>query len=396
MSFPLFAFTVPTVPGLRCPSSRSCTPRHVGVRQIRQRRLRPRAARIVTIAKAEDPSADQQQSPDTSEGQNGPSRTVLGRVIVEVFSLVVGALLLLVVVAWRVSQVISLNIWKALVWISNVRQLGKWAVSRMANVDSITIPVASFTRALRRFYGMAFDGFLHLENDSNAGAVLEVKSPTSVQDGVHQNTQDSAVDLHAVQDADYRQQATAVTGRRLILLRHAKTMWENETPDHDRVLSAKGKEEARLVGSELGRMAWLPDVVLCSDAVRTVQTLSLLDMPEQIPADTTCTESLYYAVTGEEMALALDEALGEKGFRENSTLMVVCHNPGCEELVEQLSGHRPEMGTGCAALLQYHVEETAQAADEDSFRIATQKKQWSLVEMIRPSLLSSTSASSIE
>lgn len=189
--------------------------------------------------------------------------------------------------------------------------------------------------------------------------------------------------------------------RRLILLRHAKTLWERnmDIPDHDRVLSTKGKEEARLVGSELVSRAWLPDAVLCSDAVRTVQTLRLLNVPEKDgQADTMCMESLYYAVTGEEMAVAVDNALGEKGFVDCSTLMVVCHNPGCEELVEQLTGHRPEMKTGCAALLQYPEkgERREEGGRDEPFRLVQQQSQWDLVEVLRPSVLAAVRSLSEE
>lgn len=209
--------------------------------------------------------------------------------------------------------------------------------------------------------------------------------------------------------------------RRLILLRHANTLWDRhtDTPDHDRVLSTRGKTEARVVGSELARLAWLPDVVLCSDAVRTVQTLSLLDIPEhpdiregpphertdaspssQQPR-TTCMESLYYAVTGDEMAMAVDNALGEHGFSGDATVMVVCHNPGCEELVEQLTGQRPEMATACAALLESVAKDGAVADKMDEGKLSkfevegereepftlgrTRVGDWRLLQVIKPS-----------
>lgn len=188
-------------------------------------------------------------------------------------------------------------------------------------------------------------------------------------------------------------EAGVTSGRRLILLRHAKTTWDkdSEIPDRDRVLSAKGKEEARLVGHELLKTAWLPDLVLCSDAVRTVQTLSLLDIPERDPASTVCTEALYYAVTGDEMAVAVDHTLGDNGFTDNTTLMVVCHNPGCEELVEQLTGHRLDLGTACAALLEYaYKSETGLEDSGGRMRLSPQRKRWTLARVIRPAALTSS------
>lgn len=169
------------------------------------------------------------------------------------------------------------------------------------------------------------------------------------------------------------------TGRRVILVRHAKTEWTDaaaariDVDDHARGLSVVGRYEASAVGSELRRLGWIPDTILCSDSVRTVQTLDLLlgmDSTE-IAAHATYTDTLYYAVSGEEMALAVDDALvvADVSLGDRTTLLIVCHNPGCEELVEQMTGHRPAMGTACAALLQ-QCENSGGDSDETVTRQA--------------------------
>ena len=61
--------------------------------------------------------------------------------------------------------------------------------------------------------------------------------------------------------------------RRLMLLRHAKT--ENDAPsgqDQDRRLDDRGRLDAAAVGGWIGRHPPLPDTVLVSTAVRTLQT----------------------------------------------------------------------------------------------------------------------------
>lgn len=240
----------------------------------------------------------------------------------------------------------------------------------------MTLPVASVGSLLRNVYGLAFDRLFRLgykEEDSLNVIVRDVP--------------------------EKKQTSSADVGTRLVLLRHAKTVWDREkdTPDHDRMLSIQGKDEARVIGAELSRLGWIPDVVLCSDAVRTVQTLSLLGIPDDGSMQTTCMDSLYYAVTGDEMALAVSDALAEKSLVENPTLLVVCHNPGCEELVEQLCGHRPKMGTGCAALLDFNYQQDSYAADESQpFRLSEQESRWSLVQLLQPSVLSSPESSSQE
>lgn len=369
--------------------------------------------RATIFAVTDDQSSSQpsdvpNSSTDNKTTSTTPSRTLVGRIIVEVFSLLTGAILLLVVVAWRFSQVLSLNIWRAMLWLSNVRQLGKWAMTKLTNTGNLSdANVSLFQLAQRTVHGLS--SILSKLKHHNQKTMKSVSSQQDIQKSSEMSntkfTDLSSDDVHPttarVVDSIQQHDNTVSTsiplkGRRLILLRHAKTLWErnSETPDHDRVLSAVGKEEARLVGGQLAKMTWFPDMILCSDAIRTVQTLNLLDISNKKVDETLYTESIYFAVTGNEMAMAVDKALGKDGFKNNTTLMVVCHNPGCEELVEQLTGHRPNMGTACAALMEYggivEDEEDQKIEEDTSFSLISQKEKWNLVELIRPAALQST------
>lgn len=65
--------------------------------------------------------------------------------------------------------------------------------------------------------------------------------------------------------------------RKLILLRHADSETSNNgTKDHDRPISAKGKQEAASVALKLKALGWVPDLVLGSNSRRTKQTLDEL------------------------------------------------------------------------------------------------------------------------
>lgn len=313
-------------------------------------------------------------NPDRVSG-TAASRSLLGRVLVEVLSLIVGAALLLVVVIWRASQVVSTAAWRAVVWLSNVRRLGKWACAKAFRRRP---PVVTVLREARD----AVTGLFIRTTEVAREEVEEQVEKRGELDVVEREMGD-------VQDVHFGDFGAEVVGRRrLVLVRHAKTEWErhSETADHERGLSTRGQEEARVIGAALITKGWVPHRVLCSDAVRTVQTLSLLNVPEREgQEETLCTESLYYAVTGEEMAVAVDEALGERGFADKMTLMVVCHNPGCEELVEELTGHRLEMGTGCAALLEFDGEE--EKGEEGVFRLLPRRQGWELVDVLKPGVL---------
>ena len=59
----------------------------------------------------------------------------------------------------------------------------------------------------------------------------------------------------------------------LILLRHAKSDWYSGVPgDFDRPLAARGRKDAPRVGKWMKKNGILPELILCSPAVRTRET----------------------------------------------------------------------------------------------------------------------------
>ena len=62
--------------------------------------------------------------------------------------------------------------------------------------------------------------------------------------------------------------------RHLVLVRHAKSSWDDPAVrDHDRPLAPRGVRALTLLGDHLGRAEPAPALVLCSSARRTVDTL---------------------------------------------------------------------------------------------------------------------------
>jgi len=117
--------------------------------------------------------------------------------------------------------------------------------------------------------------------------------------------------------------------RDLILLRHAHA----ESPaagqsDLDRPLSAEGAAEAEAAGQWLAGQRLVPDLVLCSPARRTRETLEAV-LGQIGYVDQRLEDDIYEASPG---ALA---ALVDR-HREVERLMVVGHNPGLERLVALL------------------------------------------------------------
>ena len=68
---------------------------------------------------------------------------------------------------------------------------------------------------------------------------------------------------------------TEDAGRKLILLRHAKSDWP-DMADHERPLAKRGRRDAPVVGRWLGESGYVPDAVVCSTAQRARQTWELV------------------------------------------------------------------------------------------------------------------------
>jgi phosphohistidine phosphatase len=120
-----------------------------------------------------------------------------------------------------------------------------------------------------------------------------------------------------------------MTSRLLMLLRHAKSSWADPNlADHDRPLNERGRKAAALVGHHLGQAEHQPDLVLCSDATRTRETLQLLDLPRGTEA--VIENGLYGAP-----ATDLLSRVRQVPARYRSVL-VIGHNPGIEDLARML------------------------------------------------------------
>ena len=120
--------------------------------------------------------------------------------------------------------------------------------------------------------------------------------------------------------------------RKIVLLRHAKSSWSDPTlADHDRPLNARGKAAAPVTGEWLAYRQHLADRVLCSSAVRTVETVRRMRVAVPALPAPEIDPGLYHASPGE--MLERLRALGP----DTGTVMMVGHQPGLGSLVRLLS-----------------------------------------------------------
>ena len=123
----------------------------------------------------------------------------------------------------------------------------------------------------------------------------------------------------------------------LSLLRHAKSSWKNTTlPDRDRPLATRGETDAPLMGQAMAERGIDPDLVLCSSARRTRDTLALV-LPEfKIEPKVVYEDALYHATPAEMLDMLRQVAPGA------SRVMLVGHNPEIQSLALDLVGSGPK------------------------------------------------------
>lgn len=125
--------------------------------------------------------------------------------------------------------------------------------------------------------------------------------------------------------------------------------------DHDRPLSRTGQADAIEVSQKLQKLGWIPELILSSDAVRTRETLKI--MQEQVKgfleAEVHFISSFYsIAAMDGQTAEHLQKAICNFSRDEILTVMCMGHNRGWEEAASMFSGASIELKTCNAALLE--------------------------------------------
>jgi phosphohistidine phosphatase len=139
----------------------------------------------------------------------------------------------------------------------------------------------------------------------------------------------------------------------LYLLRHAKSSWDDlALPDRDRPLAARGRKAAERMGDHLRERRIEPDLVLCSPARRTRETVARLRLPPRVQVE--FEEGLYAAEA--DVLLARVRALGD----DASAVLLVAHNPGLQALAIELVGDggapfAEKLPTGALVVLEVEV-----------------------------------------
>lgn len=121
--------------------------------------------------------------------------------------------------------------------------------------------------------------------------------------------------------------------KNLVLIRHAKSSWDDASlDDRDRPLSKRGKRDAPLMGALLHGRGLRPDALLASPAKRARKTAKLIAQALGYDKNTLQLREALYGQGCEallKVVAELDDSL--------QRVFLVGHNPELTELVNQLS-----------------------------------------------------------
>ena len=123
----------------------------------------------------------------------------------------------------------------------------------------------------------------------------------------------------------------------LYLLRHAKSSWDDPAlPDRERPLAPRGRRDAKRIAKHLVRLGLEPELVVCSSAVRTRETLELVR--PALGASTIELEDDLYAASADELLARIHLVPDTVG-----SVMLIGHNPGLQALALLLASSGDEL-----------------------------------------------------
>ena len=140
---------------------------------------------------------------------------------------------------------------------------------------------------------------------------------------------------------------TSKSTRQLFLMRHAKSSWNNANlSDHDRPLNGRGKKAAPEMAEWLESNGYIPELIRSSTATRALETAELVVSYFSNRIELEVLGGLYHAAP-ETLKVVAGQAPSEI-----TRLMLVAHNPGLNELVNQYAERDTLFPTAAIACLE--------------------------------------------
>ncbi|MFN5331577.1 MAG: SixA phosphatase family protein [Bacteroidota bacterium] len=120
--------------------------------------------------------------------------------------------------------------------------------------------------------------------------------------------------------------------KKIILMRHAKSSWENPwMEDYDRPLAERGVLDATKMAKALKNRGVIPQLLLSSPALRTMETAKITSKILGIPEEQIIYEKSLYHASPSQLLKAIHHQKDSV-----DTLLLLGHNPGLTELIQEL------------------------------------------------------------
>lgn len=137
----------------------------------------------------------------------------------------------------------------------------------------------------------------------------------------------------------------------LLILRHAKSSWDRPgLADIERPLNKRGIHDAPRMGALIKEADLIPDVILSSPAVRAMKTAEAVADACSYEGNIEIEEDFYPGSPSDYL-----EALNNLP-DDPMRVMVVGHNPGLEELLNELTGESESLPTAALAQINLPIQ----------------------------------------
>jgi len=116
------------------------------------------------------------------------------------------------------------------------------------------------------------------------------------------------------------------------LIRHVKSDWSNLLTDFDRPIREDRKEDALQMAKEIAKKGLLPELIVSSPAVRTLQTSKLFCGKWKYPFGKVIRSKGLYECLAKDIFDIIKKTDDEYG-----SIAIICHNPAITDFVNQYS-----------------------------------------------------------
>lgn len=140
-------------------------------------------------------------------------------------------------------------------------------------------------------------------------------------------------------------------------MRHAKSSWDNPTmSDRTRPLNERGRRIAPKMGALIRKLEYLPDMIYCSTAQRTRETLELLTSEIGLIPRIHFSDAIYEASVGSLVELIQNTS------DEFQSIMIIGHNPGMELCIKFFTDELIQMPTATIVLIELNIDSWAEVS----------------------------------